>query len=532
MAVVEKHTLQDGQQERRRSFWRLRVLRGSALDTITTRFLLLFLFAMVIPLFSLILFATTLLNEQIGQEQQQQLRIADEAFGALWDIRPQRNESGERYLQEFYKKHGSVQAETWLLKEPVNPTAPQWIGRYRNLPQDQVPEGQRGLLLRQLNNSEMARPTIINLPDERQIFVLQRLVPGFDQKPLRVIHMLPAKREEKQSFFFSGIYMITVCGIFVAILLAMVGGRPVTQPLIHLIQQANAIKTDTLQETEEMTVHGVYEINQLNKAFNRMLDRLRQTNRLKDEFVATLTHDLKVPLLAEKQTLTYLSKGTYGPLSPDQQEIIEAIRLSNSSSLDLVKGLLEVYRYDAGQATLKPSLVDLRQLMTETVQELKALAMDKQIALEVAIGDGDSHALVDRLEIKRTLQNLISNAVTNTPRHGHVRCRLQRAEELGRETLQKLTDLELCTLTDALSTQNQVLISVEDSGIGFSKEDLPHLFTRFRANRGRNPMSTGLGLYNCYQVVQAHGGVLWVESTEGEGSAVSLMIPVHGEQTT
>lgn len=515
------------QENRRRSLWRFKFLRGSALDTITTRFLLLFLFAMVIPLFSLILFSTSLLNGQIAQDQQEQLRLTDEAFLALWELAPPKPQDSDNFLKTFYKKHSSMQVETWLLRDPVEATNPQWLGHYRNIPHDLVMPDQQMQILQQLNNQELGSPVLLNMPKGRQVFALQRLTDS-PVGLLRVIHMTPAQREEQQQVFFSGIYIITVVGLFLAILLAMLGGRPITQPLINLIKQANAMKMDTLNETEEVSVHGVYEINQLNQSFNRMLQRLRQTHRLKDEFVATLTHDLKVPLLAEKQTLTYLTKGTYGALTPDQHEVIEAIRLSNLSSLDLVKGLLEVYRYDAGQATLNPSMVDLRQLMSETVQELKSLAMDKQIELDVDIRDGDSHAQVDRIEIKRALHNLISNAVTNTPRHGKVSLRLQRAETLG-TVLDKLTDLELCTLTESLETKDQVLISVEDSGIGFSKEDLPHLFTRFRANRGRNPMSTGLGLYNCYQVVQAHGGVLWVESTEGEGSAVSLMIPIQNK---
>lgn len=69
------------------------------------------------------------------------------------------------------------------------------------------------------------------------------------------------------------------------------------------------------------------------------------------------------------------------------------------------------------------------------------------------------------------------------------------------------------------------MVTIQDSGLGFSNKDLAALFKQFAANKSRNPMSIGLGLYNCHQVLKAHQSVVWVESTEGEGSLVSFILP-------
>jgi two-component system sensor histidine kinase/response regulator len=257
--------------------------------------------------------------------------------------------------------------------------------------------------------------------------------------------------------------------------------------------------------------------------------RLQQEHKMRDDFVATLTHDLKVPLLAEKQTLAYMRNQTYGPVCEEQAEVLDSLQSSNRSCLSLVTGLLEVYRYDSGEVALLFDSFDMVSLLMEIVNEFQALAREKLISMDVesTLVESQEEALVyaDRLEIKRVLGNLISNAIMNTPKHGAIRCKITNAQHYGVDTIYKVSSFQHTSLKFPVKLAERLMITVQDSGLGFSQQDLASLFKQFAANKSRNPMSIGLGLYNCYQVLKAHKGVVWVESTEGEGSLVSFILP-------
>jgi signal transduction histidine kinase len=369
--------------------------------------------------------------------------------------------------------------------------------------------------------------------DNGESLISQVILRDGEHRPVARI-LLQKPLQAKQTIlthYYYAIYFISLVSLVLSMILAMIVARSITQPLLKLIEQVDWLSR-TGDLSREVSIRGVHEIFQLSEAFNRMLKRLRQEHQMKDEFVATLTHDLKVPLLAEKQTLAYLNQKLYGPLSDPQQEVIHLMQSSNDSVLRLVNGILEVYRYDSGQINLVFDQIDAKALLDETIRELQPLYLEKMITLTVESklhNPQQAIARIDRLEIKRVFTNLLSNAIANTPKHGQIRCLLADSDALNTSHLYRLTDLKRTSLDRPVKLSGRLLLSIQDSGIGFMTEDLPQLFRRFAANRGRNPMSIGLGLYNCYQVIQAHGGVLWVETTEGEGAAVCFVLPLTAE---
>ncbi|MBY0405130.1 MAG: HAMP domain-containing histidine kinase [Cyanobacteria bacterium] len=345
----------------------------------------------------------------------------------------------------------------------------------------------------------------------------------------KIAQVLPLdSQQESTDQVYWAIYVTALTSLLMSVLLAILFARSITQPLLKLIQQV-----DTLSYTGDLSqaivIRGVYEINQLALVFNRMLERLRLEHQMRDDFVATLTHDLKVPLLAEKQSLDFFEKGRYGVLNETQSEVVKLMSETNGSVLTLVNGILEVYRYDSGQVQLMFESVDPLELLNTVLEPIGLLCQSKQIQLERALKASEAVIIppvwIDKQEIKRVLLNLLSNAIANTPKTGKIRCTLHTQETLARRYVSRVSDFEKCTLIHPVDLESRVLICIEDSGIGFMNEDLPTLFQRFAANRGRNPMSIGLGLYNCYQVIQAHHGVLWVETTEGKGSCVCFVLP-------
>lgn len=434
------------------------------------------------------------------------------------------------FLNWIYRQQPSLETEIWILGKAPNASLPPEIIASSPKSPDEIPIQNLLKALQDTPHQTQQLSTIKLAQTEYRILPVNLYSRGNDRIG-QVVHILPLTQNERLlSNYYVGIYIISVASLVFSVLLAMLAGRPITQPLLKLISQVNTISRDNVNRyQDEVKVTGVYEIRQLGEAFNRMITRLRQEHKMKDEFVATLTHDLKVPLLAEKQTVSYFRKQSYGPLTPEQIEVLDILQSSNRSCLSLVNGLLEVYRYDSGEVSLLFESFNLTTLMQETMAEVQSLALEKSIHLlmqsDLDNNSDDAIVFADRLEIKRVLHNLISNAIINTPVHGSIQCRITDAAHYGSHTVYKASSLQYTTLKRPVNLEERLLVLVQDSGIGFSNDDLSSLFKQFAASKGRNPMSIGLGLYNCHQVLDAHNGILWVESTEGEGSLVSFVLP-------
>jgi signal transduction histidine kinase len=324
--------------------------------------------------------------------------------------------------------------------------------------------------------------------------------------------------------YYEGLRLIILASIVVTVLLALVAARTITKPLLRLIAHLNA--TDPKKGLQApVSVRGVDEINQLSQAYTRLIDAIRTDHQLRDEFVATLTHDLKVPLLAEKQTLTYLGNQVYGLLSSEQITVVSAMQSTNRTMLDLVNSILSVYRYEDGQTDLQVEPTNLVDLVRQTVRELEPLMVDKAIACKMEFPTSDVTVKVDAHEIKRVLHNIIGNAIANTARKGTITCSLLQPPSSGNAWPIPVSQFPHASIKHPPPSKGFVLLSIQDSGVGFSPEGLAHVFQRFASNRNRNPMALGLGLYNCAQVIEAHHGMVWIESEEGQGTAVNLLLP-------
>jgi signal transduction histidine kinase len=325
------------------------------------------------------------------------------------------------------------------------------------------------------------------------------------------------------------LYWASVIGVLLSVILAMVFSRNITQPILKLIEQLEAFTQKRDRSSVEVR-SGVYEIQTLATAFNRLFSKLKEEEQRRNEFVATLTHDLKVPIIAEKQSLMFLSQGTYGPLSTTQMTVVDALRSANQTVLTLVNSMLDVSRYESQNVQLTIRKQDMAALLDVTVKELSGLLEEKRLDVQFEFNIPEPNGAScygDAIELKRLLQNLLGNAIVNTPDGGQIKLVLANQDGYAVDFLQRVSTYTDSSLADPVAFQGYLLFSIENTGSGFLKQDLPHLFQRFAFNQGRNPMGTGLGLYNCYQIVQAHRGKIWVESSEGEGAAVNVLLPLQ-----
>lgn len=234
----------------------------------------------------------------------------------------------------------------------------------------------------------------------------------------------------------------------------------------------------------------------------RSLLRLKQTIDQRDNFVSCLTHDLRTPLVAADRMLHLIQEESFGEISQPLQTAITAMIDNNQNLLQMLNNLLDVHCYDVGQKILSFVPFNLSALIKEIVTELFPLIQEKGLELKVNLSDEDIHIKGDRLEIRRVITNLISNAIKFTD-HGWIAVRLTRINQ------------ENCSM---------ISLEVEDTGIGISPENQSAIFERFRQENHKRS-GHGLGLYLCYQIVEAHQGRLEVNSEIGEGSLFTIRLP-------
>jgi signal transduction histidine kinase len=229
-------------------------------------------------------------------------------------------------------------------------------------------------------------------------------------------------------------------------------------------------------------------------------ERLREADRLKDEFVALVSHDLRTPLTS---IMGYLELAREEPQTPELERYLEVVGRNAERLLRQVNDLLFVAQLQAGRLALEPEDVELDDIVRDAVALLQPRADAKSIELTTSV-EHVPPVHVDRGRIQQVLDNLVANALKFTPDAGTVHVSLRRDGDVVR-------------------------LEVTDTGIGIGAEDQKKLFSRFfRAQSAvqRQLPGTGLGLYISRVVAEAHQGALSVDSTLGRGSTFRLELPL------
>lgn len=226
----------------------------------------------------------------------------------------------------------------------------------------------------------------------------------------------------------------------------------------------------------------------------------KEAAKLRDDFIATLTHDLRTPLLAAIQTLKFFIDGSLGEISDKQKVLLSTMQKSNEDLLGLVNALLEVYRFDAQKLVLCKTNFCFNSLVKQVYNELLPLAEKKNIQFKLDLPAEDITINADGGEIRRVVCNLCGNAINYTDNGGEV--------------------VVSCKVED-----KDLIFSVQDNGNGIPKEDIPHLFQRFsQGTSKKRSTGTGLGLYLSRQIIEAHNGKIWLESKLNKGSEFSFLL--------
>ncbi|AIE76329.1 sensor histidine kinase KdpD [Synechocystis sp. PCC 6714] len=234
-----------------------------------------------------------------------------------------------------------------------------------------------------------------------------------------------------------------------------------------------------------------------------------QLARMREDFVSTLTHDLKTPLLGAIETLNALDAKQFGPVTPAQHRAIAIMARSHRTTLQLVETLMDVYRNDAEGLRLNPTQVDVIALAQETITQLTALAASRQVRIRLHQGESDFRqpcsVTADVLQLQRVFSNLIANAIHHSLRNTLVEVIVQRKG-------------------------NDCIVQVADQGQGIASVEIPHLFDCFyQGDSNRQTKGTGLGLYLSRQIIEAHGGAIWAQARPTRGAIFAFRLPVQSQ---
>lgn len=236
--------------------------------------------------------------------------------------------------------------------------------------------------------------------------------------------------------------------------------------------------------------------------------RLRSQEQLasiREDFVSTLTHDLKTPLLGAIETLKSFQAGQFGAVTPIQQKVLETMARSHRTTLQLVETLLDVYRNDAEGLKLELAPVNLVTVAEEVIATLIDLAATRRVYVSLNYGKSDFRRTLwvngDALQLQRVFANLLINGINHSPRGGKVEVVLE-------------------------AYSGYQVVKIVDSGQGITEEELPHLFERFyQGHSDRLALGSGLGLYLSRQIIEAHGGTIWAENHSPRGALFGLRLP-------
>jgi signal transduction histidine kinase len=272
---------------------------------------------------------------------------------------------------------------------------------------------------------------------------------------------------------------------------------------VHQAEQEATLVNQRFKESYELLIEQHQELEQQRQQIYEQNLELIQAAALKSRFLATISHELRTPLnaiLGFSQMLLRPSKGT---LSDKQTDMVQRIFSNGKNLLDMLNEVLDFSRIEANRLDLKPESFNLQSLITTTVDEMRSLAVLKQLTLSTEVNLQNALVLNDPVRLRQVLVNLLSNAIKFT-NMGRVWVDTQ---EIG---------------SDRLS------ISVHDTGIGIVPEHRDYIFEAFRQvdqTTTRKHAGTGLGLAITHSLVQMMGGTITLKSQVGQGSTFVIELP-------
>jgi signal transduction histidine kinase len=236
--------------------------------------------------------------------------------------------------------------------------------------------------------------------------------------------------------------------------------------------------------------------------------------------MAMLVHDLRSPLIGIKNVLELLQESDKSaPLTQDYFELVNSAQMSANRLLELVSDLLDVSKYEAGNIAFDKASVPVSQFIDPILKQMDVQFRQRNVKLTTVYADGLPNVFVDAQKTEQVMMNFLSNALKFTKSGGTIGIAAE-------------------AITEKIHTEREemnrrfVRVTIIDTGVGISQEEIPLLFRRYKQTssaRITKQKGTGLGLVICKLIVEAQGGTVGVQSELGKGSTFSFTLPVAEE---
>ncbi len=300
---------------------------------------------------------------------------------------------------------------------------------------------------------------------------------------------------------------LIVFSLGMSAVLALVLSTSINEDVTDLVRAVRKLGAGDL--TARAAPRGNDELRELSESFNAMAAKLeskiatqKEVEEARRLLVATVSHDLRTPLASMRVIVESINDGVVS--DPDTvRRYLRTLQHETEYLSRLIDDLFELSQIDAGILGLHLEPANIKDLISDTLQSLAPQANEKGVRVTGRAPELVSDLVIDTQRVQRVLYNLVQNAVRHTPADGSVAI---SATESGEE----------------------VRVSVADSGEGIAPEEMPHLFERFHRtdqSRSRAHGSAGLGLSIARGIVEAHGGRIWAESSQGRGSTFTFSLP-------
>ncbi|MCP9451207.1 MAG: HAMP domain-containing histidine kinase [Nitrospira sp.] len=349
------------------------------------------------------------------------------------------------------------------------------------------------------------------------------------------------KMNQALNTMIGNVTFITLTVILAGIVATVLLTRRITTPLKTLVASARRIAAGDLTVSVASTTRD--EVGQLTTVFNQMIEalcerdaqvkqaygeledlnqsleqrvrqrtselqaaneKLKELDRLKSTFVSVVSHELRTPMTSIKGYVENLLDGLAGALTEKQTHTLERVKHNIDRLTRMINELLDLSKIEAGRLELQLAPINIADLVEDVIENYQAAARQKSLTVRLLLSPPLPPVRADSDKLHRVLINLIHNAIKFTPEGGEIRI----------EVTARANDF--------------VEVSVSDTGPGIPSNELDKIFDTFYRSQSApvEARGAGLGLTIAKNLVELHGGVMWVESTVGKGSRFSFTIPV------
>jgi two-component system sensor histidine kinase GlrK len=337
--------------------------------------------------------------------------------------------------------------------------------------------------------------------DRGKAFILTRFIldeienlKTIQEKDLLENHMLVQVKKARENTTML-LFLLILGGLVILFTVTTFVRKPLRQlrQVIKGIARGNSVKPLPAVSDDE--------IGAIVSAFNQLTWKLQRTDHLKEDFISNLSHELRTPLTSLQEATNLMLEEVSGSLNERQRQLILIIQEDAKKLLRLTTDLLDLSRMRGGMLPLQLETHNLEDLARQALEEIRPLAMKRDLHLEMWTEHRAGLIPMDSVRIRQVVINLLSNAIKFTPQGGKI------------------------SLTIKKASAKEIQVSITDTGHGISKDNLEKIFDRFYTGGG-----FGLGLPISRQIILAHGGKMWVESELVKGSTFSFTLPLREDK--